>query len=338
MFYEYNTIRSYNKFYNFILSNRGGGKTYGAKMIGIKSWIKNKEQFAYVRRFKSEFETINLFFNDIVENEEFPEYEFKTDKKRGYIKLKSEEDWHVLCHFFPLSIQQNFKSTPYPNVTKIFYDEFLIDKGTTTYLPNEVVKCLELTSTIVRKRTNVKFFFLANNISLVNPYFTYFDIKIAPNNRFTVPKNNPQICVELFTNDEFVKEMEETPFGQLIKGTTYGDYAISNNSLKDNNHFILEKRPSGQMKFICSFKIGGLELGLWQNNELGIIYVDKKIDINSLNRYTLTNEEHSPEYKMITLVKSKPFLVRIKKCYAEGLINFSDQEVKNTFIHALRYI
>ena len=54
MFYSYDRIRSYNAIWNFIISNRGGGKTYGFKMMGIKNFLKNGKQFIYVRRYKTE--------------------------------------------------------------------------------------------------------------------------------------------------------------------------------------------------------------------------------------------------------------------------------------------
>ena len=49
MFYSYDRIRSYNAKWNFIISNRGGGKTYGFKMMAIKNFLKNDKQFIYVR-------------------------------------------------------------------------------------------------------------------------------------------------------------------------------------------------------------------------------------------------------------------------------------------------
>lgn len=338
MYYSLNEVRTYNKLYNFILSGRGGGKTYAAKLVGIKSYLKNKEQFVYVRRYKTEFSTIELFFNDIIQNDEFPEYEFKANKKNGFIRKKGEKDWDIICFFIPLSIQQVFKSTPYPRVSKIFFDEFIIDKGNITYLNNEPIKMLELCSTIMRRRENVRVFFLGNNISLVNPYFSFFNINIEPGKEFVIPKNNDEIVVQLYSNQDFENSMKATKFGKLIKGTIYEGYSICNETLSDNKEFIIEKRPQGNSIFICSFKIGYKEIGIWEYRELGFYYVDFKIDENSKNRYTLTKEDHSPNYTLIDIAKTKPFIPKIKKCYSEGLCNFSNQEVKNLFIHSLRYL
>ena len=45
IFYNYNRIRSYNALFNFIISNRGGGKTYGAKKMCINNFLKRKERY-----------------------------------------------------------------------------------------------------------------------------------------------------------------------------------------------------------------------------------------------------------------------------------------------------
>ena len=75
MFYSYDRIRSYNAIWNFIISNRGGGKTYGFKMMAIKNFLKNGKQFIYVRRYKTELQEKTLFFDDVKHN--FPNLEFK---------------------------------------------------------------------------------------------------------------------------------------------------------------------------------------------------------------------------------------------------------------------
>ena len=39
---------------NIIVGNRGGGKSYGAKLLAIDNFIKKKEQFGYIRRYKDD--------------------------------------------------------------------------------------------------------------------------------------------------------------------------------------------------------------------------------------------------------------------------------------------
>ena len=320
--------------FNFILSNRGGGKTYGAKLLGIKNFIKKKEQFAYVRRYCTEFDTISTFFDDIIKNEAFPGYEFKISGNIGYCNDEP------MCYFLPLSVSLKYKSTPMPYVTKIFFDEFIIDKSNSRYLKGEVQIFLDLVETINRMRSgkndNLEVFFLANNVSLVNPYFSFFGLTIDPNSKITKFKNK-EIAVELFASEEFIKEKEKTRFYKVIKGTEYADYNVYNKSLKDNSAFI-RKRPSGRHMFISSFVIEGIEIGLWYCEDERIWFFDKKIDADSKYRFTITKEDHTPQYTHIEAVKNAPLVKQARSSFNRNNLFFSSQEVKQLYFDLLKYI
>ena len=62
IFWNINNSVSYNALFNFIIGNRGGGKTYGMKNYVINKFIKKGEQFIYLRRYKTEVKRINTFF------------------------------------------------------------------------------------------------------------------------------------------------------------------------------------------------------------------------------------------------------------------------------------
>ena len=61
------------------------------------------------------------FFDDIMQ--EFPDHEFKAD--RGLFRIDKE----VAGWYFPLSKAVMLKSMPFPNVTLIIFDEFIIGTG-----------------------------------------------------------------------------------------------------------------------------------------------------------------------------------------------------------------
>ena len=65
--YSFDRVNSYNSFYHFILTNRGFGKSYGAKKRCIDRFLKYGEQFVYVRRYKTELKKISRYFEDIKE-------------------------------------------------------------------------------------------------------------------------------------------------------------------------------------------------------------------------------------------------------------------------------
>ena len=177
---------------------------------------------------------------------------------------------------------------------------------------------------------------MANNISLVNPYFTYFNLNVNPNKRFSKNKANT-VVVELFVDEDFVEEKLNTRFGQLIKDTNYGQYAINNKSLRDNSAFIIP-RPKTQMKFICSLKLDNQEIGVWKEIDGDIVYLDKKFNPNSRERYAITKDNHTPQYNIITKVKKLKLIDRLKLEYANNNLYFSSQEVKSIYYDILKYI
>lgn len=327
-YYNYDRILSYNALFNFILSPRGNGKSYGGKERCIKRFLKNGEQFVYVRRYKEELKKINLFFDDI--REKFPNDKLEIKGKNAYINGK------LAGHFLSLSTSQKEKSTSYPYVTTILFDEFIIDKGHIRYLTNEVEVFLDLYETIARKRENVKAIFLANNVSIVNPYFLYFKCIPKDNNRFTLAKNG-LICVEMFTDEDFINEKSNTAFGQLISGTQYGDYAILNKSLRDNDAFIQPYKPQNA-SFLFSIIYKGFETGIWISYKEGICYVCSNIQKSSRNRFSITKEDHDINYLMYNSLSSFGLFKEFVKYYKLGFVRFKNIEMKNRMYEIMAYM
>ena len=265
-YYNFDRALSYNALLNFILTTRGLGKTYGAKKLVINRFLKKKEKFIYLRRYKDELSTIETFFDDISKDEQFKNVEFKIRGKDFYIN--NEHCGKAMI----LSISQRYKSSPFPDYTTIIFDEFIINTTNIRYLKNEPWHFLEFFSTVARKRNNVRAILLANNISLINPYFQYFNCIPKSGNRFTLAKDG-EILVDICKDEEFNEEMYKTKFGKLIKGTTYGNYAIENESLLDNNEFINKKRANDSC-FMFSILHNNIELGFW------ISYNDEKIHVS----------------------------------------------------------
>jgi hypothetical protein len=141
IYWDINRTLTHNSLINVIVGNRGGGKSYGAKKKAIENFIKKREKFGYIRRYKDDLtQPMVQFFKDI--EWEFPEYEFKTDSKYFYIRLRTEnenEKWtedDIAGYGFVLSTANNKKSISYPDITLLIFDEFLLDKGNQHYIKN----------------------------------------------------------------------------------------------------------------------------------------------------------------------------------------------------------
>lgn len=316
--YSFDKINSYNAFFHFILTNRGFGKSYGAKQRCIDRFLKYGEQFVYVRRYKTELKKIGKYFDDI--KERYPGHEFKVVGKTFYIDGK-EAGFAI-----PLSTSLTEKSTAYPRVCTIVFDEFIIDKGHIRYLDNEVDVMLELVFTIVRKRDNVRVYFLANNVSEVNPYFTYFNIKMPEGVKLKT-FNEGTIVVEKNTDDVFISEMKGTKFGRLIKGTKYSDYAIENKSLRDSDTFI-EKLPLKNCIPLSYIIYQGEKVQVWLDKKNNYYYCSSKI-VESTEALSLESDDHDENTTLNAKSIRFSILDDVIKGFQVGLVRFESQQIKH---------
>lgn len=328
MWYSNSRLLSYNALFNFVMSPRGNGKTFDAKRWAVNDFIKRGNKFIYVRRYKTEFKKKEKFFDDIKQN--FPNHEFKVYGWSAYI------DGEVAGYFIPLSTSQIEKSTAYPDVNKILFDEFVIDKGKLRYLKDEVETFLDLFETVDRKRDTTRALFMANKVSVVNPYFSYWGIRIRDGERFTLAKDG-LLAVEMFTDEEFIEAKEKTRFGKLVSGTRYGDYAIHNKSLRDDKNFILEKKPKKAV-YLYSFIIDNKEYAVWNCKNEGFIYFNKQADPTHPIKFVMTKEDHSPNYLLIATARKRMEFKYLMTAFEMGQLMFNDNETKNAIYDILALI
>lgn len=234
---------SYNALFSFIIGGRSIGKTYYFKRKCVKDFINKKRQFIYLRRYKEELQkTIKTFFNDIAW--EFPGHSFDIKSNKFYI------DGEVAGYYFPLSTSHILKSMSFPDVFTIIFDEFIIDKSAYHYLPKEVNAFLNFYDTISRDR-DIKVYFLANAITMTNPYFLYFNIGLPKKPPFEL-SHNGNILLEYVSSAKFAENRRRTRFGQLTQDTEYGDFSFNNKFLLDNYDFI--ERKTNKCNFYFAFK------------------------------------------------------------------------------------
>jgi hypothetical protein len=228
-YYSLGSLLSHNGTYNFLVGARGLGKTFSSKKRAISNYLKNNEQFIYLRRYESELKVAkHTLFTDLVD--EFPGYEFRANGDALLIRQKPEDmqqkvKWDICGYAIALSKAQQKKSVSYHNVTLIVFDEFIIERGAVRYLPSEAKLFNDFYSTVDRYQDKTKVLFLANSISIMNPYFLEYDIKPSPNKEW-VKKYNGFIVAHFPTAEAFANSVYKTKFGQFIKGTEYADYAV----------------------------------------------------------------------------------------------------------------
>lgn len=322
MYYNVGNTLSRKKLFNFVLGPRGAGKTYGAKKQVIKNWLERGEQFVYLRRYDTEIPESQMrnFFDDIMQ--EFPDHEFKA--LRGLFRIDGE----VVGWYFPLSKAQVLKSIPFPNVTLIIFDEFIINTGLVRYLPAEVTTFLECYSTISRDR-DVPVLFLSNALSISNPYFLYFNISFESSQKSKIMGD---ISIEFVENKAFTTHMNETRFGKLIAGTAYGDYAVNNKFLLDTDTFIEKMSSPGH--YAATIDMGTTKCGVYRDLLNGLTYISEKIDPECTNIVAMKVETHNTASILAT--RNNVLVQMIMEAFTAGALRFENQTVKNACYPVIR--
>jgi len=92
---------------------------------GLFRVIKKDEQFAYIRRYKSDLKNgVDTFFTSVNNNNEFPKNNLVAKHNKFYC------DGDVCGYAMTLSTAQDLKSANFDKVKNIIFDEFIIDERT----------------------------------------------------------------------------------------------------------------------------------------------------------------------------------------------------------------
>ena len=187
-YYSLKKIQSLNCQYSMIIGERSNGKTFAVLDHIVKTYCETRKQGALVRRWQDDFKgkrALTMFAPLISEGLILKYTKNQWDRvyyQSGqwfFARYDDELDKVVhadepFCYAFALSSMEHDKSTSYPNITTIMFDEFLT-RG--YYLPDEFVLFMNVISTIVRTRTDVHIYMLGNTVNWTAPYFSEMGIK-----------------------------------------------------------------------------------------------------------------------------------------------------------------
>lgn len=319
MWYDIGKTLTYNCLFNFVIGNRGCGKTYSAKKRAIKLFLEKGHQFVYLRRYKEELdETAESYFNDIILNGEFPD---------AIIEYKSGQYFvndQLAGYAMALTKAKDYKSISYPLVYFIIFDEFLIeDNGYARYLKNEVKQFLNFYMSIDRYR-GCTVFFLANSVSMINPYTLYWNLTLPYGSNIA---RRGDVLLQLVQDEEFIQERKQTRFGKLIAGTDFEQYAIENKFIMDSKTFIMKKTEKAQYYF--TFIYQGEKYGIWVDYQAGKFFVSQDIDPSCRLVYSITVDDHNPNTLLLSSLNKAIFFKKFIDNYKLGNVYFESQKIKN---------
>jgi hypothetical protein len=334
-YYNFDRLWSYNGTYNFVVGGRGLGKTYGAKKQAIRNFLKRGEQFILLRRYKEELASARTtFFADI--GAEFPDEVFRINGGEAQWQDKERKDekgkpvWVTMGFFRPLSTAQSQKGTSFPLVTLIIFDEFIIEEGNIHYLPQEATAFNNFYSTVDRWKDKTRVLFLANAVSIDNPYFITWEIRPAPEvKRYDVGNAQGFIVCDFPEASDFANAAFQTKFGKFIAGTDYADYALGN-QFSDNSDNLVEFKPPAA-HYIYTLEVPAMTFSVWQDGNQ--YYCQAKLPKQE-TVFTMLPARMN-EDKTLMLPNDK-LLQYLRSAFRHGRVLFDEPKTRNAFLEIFK--
>lgn len=327
-YYDYSKVFSYGKNNIVVVGDRGHGKSYGAKDIGMKYGIKNHcLGLVWIRRYVDDLKLLKpRFLQDwLPNNEELCEkYIFYNEGNYIYCEDKKTNDRWEIVEFIGLSSYEKQKSIPRPFVKYMVYDEF-ITQG--QYLQNECFKIADLRESVFRDRNSYFVIFLANALTICNPVFEGFEIKASDVKKEFTIRNN--FVLHYDTYDQEWKKHKRSTTKQMFTGIAYEDYSIDSKFVLDDASGIEEPPKSAVKNFRYNIALSDIIIGVWDIN--GITYMGDPIMGNGVRTYSpIANECFAKNYQYLDL--KNMWWKNQMDSFVNGTLKFKSVKIKNALV------
>ena len=317
-------------------TNRTGGKTTFFNRLCVNRYNDSDSKFALIYRYNYELDDCaekfykdigSLFFPNTVMTSKrrasgiFHEL-FIDEKSCGYaLSLNSADQLKKYSHLFS-------------DVGRMVFDEF--QSETNHYCTDEVKKLISIHTSVARGQGEqiryVPIYMLSNPVSLINPYYVELGIS-----------NRLQENTKFLRGDGFVLEQgfvasaseaqKESGFNRAFANNAYVAYSSECVYLNDSKAFI--EKPDGICRYVCTIKYKGVEYGIKEFAESGIVYCDDKSDSTFKLKITVTTDDHEINYVM--LKRNDFFLSQLRYLFEKGCFRFKDLRCKEAVLKALSY-
>ena len=345
-YYSLKPILKKNADYNIIFGERSNGKTYAALMYGLEQYAANGTQFAYIRRWREDLrgKRGESLFNAHVQNGVIDKI---TDGKYNRVTFKGGKYYFAyfdtetetvttasetpFCFSFSLSEQEHEKSTSYPNVGNIIFDEFLTRQY---YLPDEFMLFMNLLSTIIRQRNNVKIFMLGNTVNKYCPYFKEMGLKQIPTQKqgtidiYQFGENGATVAVEYAETTVNTKQSNKYFCfdNQKLQMITSGKWELSLYP-----HLPRKYAPKDVVfKFYIEFEENVLQCNIICDNTDYFLFIHAKTteikDYETALIYSL-NADGKPNHRRKLISTATDFDRKITKFFATDKVFYQSNEI-----------
>lgn len=325
---------------NLIIGARGLGKTYGVRRYMIEDYIKNNICFVEVTRYREENNDVaSNYFDRIIEDDIFPDYEFRVRNKIAEIRQTGTKEWKTCGYFIPLSLQQQKKKSTYVNVRNICMDEIIIDTDDRYhhYLKNEYEQLAKLVDTVTRERADdtklrkPRVFLLGNACDAFNPYFQHYDVPLEP--EFGLQWLGGKTCLfDYVQNDEYAEQKtKNTVAGRMLKNNN--DMTAKNRFKHHDTDFI--EKPHEHSKLNYVFRWMSNEYGVNVDLRCGYVFISSKYDGGTRVPYfAITRDDNKLNY--LTANIAKDLIKNLTSYYAMGYLRYDSVETQHAVSEMLK--
>lgn len=329
-------MMTYNCLFNFVIGDRGGGKSFGTLEYCVKQYEKHGKEFIYLRRYKEELkDSLPTLFDALDKEGKFPKVELKTKGNKLYYNGK------LMGYAVSLSTSMKRKSVNYSNVHYIIFEEFMVDGVGSRYLGSgdkEVAVFENFYETVDRLRDETRVFFLANAFSMVNIYFVRYKVRLKPPYK-TYNKLGP-LMVCIWQDESYREAKQKTQFFDIVKGTEFSAHAYENKFFMDSDHFIKKKTSTSEFHFAYAYM--GKTYGVWVDWKNGNYFINNKPgSTNAGNVIALSLDDNRPNNINIRRVRNMPFITGFRKAVDENRVFYDNLETwsqLNEVVYLLRTI
>lgn len=317
-------------------SNRSAGKTTYFNRLVVNRFIKRGEKFALLYRFNYELDGCDeKFFKDIKELF-FPEYDMTAAKKmKGiYQELYLNEESCGYAISINSADQLKRNSHLFSDIDNIIFDEFQSEQN--HYCDKEVEKFISIHNSIARghgkQSRYVPVYMISNPVTILNPYYVAMDIstRLQKNTHFL---RGDGFVLEQGYNETASKALKTSAFNRAFGSSDYIAYSAEGVYLQDDLSFI--DTPSGRGKYVATIRYAGIDYGVREFPEIGIVFCDKSVDYQYPLKITVDTADHKLNYVMVS---SNFILIQKLRYYFEhGCMRFKDLQAKEAILKALSF-
>lgn len=317
-------------------SNRSAGKTTYFNRLVTNRFIKRGEKFALLYRFNYELDGCDeKFFKDIKELF-FPEYDMDAAKKmKGiYQELYLNEEPCGYAISINSADQLKRNSHLFSDIDNIVFDEFQSEQN--HYCDKEVEKFISIHNSIARghgkQSRYVPVYMISNPVTILNPYYVAMGIstRLQKDTHFL---RGDGFVLEQGYNETASAALKSSAFNRAFGSSDYIAYSAEGVYLQDDLSFV--DTPSGRGKYVATIRYAGIDYGVREYPELGIVFCDKSVDYQYPLKITVDTADHKLNYVMVS---SNFILIQKLRYYFEhGCMRFKDLQSKEAILKALSF-